>query len=131
MASIVDLVQSADWKEEKHVPVVEVSGPAKKDEPVKLNVSVGKQIAHPNTTEHHIEWLALYFLPEGGKFLNLVGRFEFPAHGASAEGPNTSTIYSQPEGSCSLTTGKSGTLYAVSSCNIHGLWTSSSELKVD
>jgi superoxide reductase len=131
LADIKDIVQSADWKEEKHVPVIEIPGTVKKDEVVRLNVSVGKEIAHPNTTEHHIEWLALYFVAEGEKFPYLIGRFEFTAHGASTEGPNTSTIYSQPDGVCSFKTGKPGTLLAVSSCNIHGLWTSSVELKVE
>jgi superoxide reductase len=131
LSDVGDLVQTADWKEEKHVPVIEVPESVKKDEPVKLAVSIGKQIAHPNTTEHHIEWLALYFKPEDGKFPYLVGRLEFTTHGASAEGPNTSTLYSQPEGVCTLTTGKSGTLFAVSSCNVHGLWSSSTELKVE
>lgn len=131
MAEFLQLLQSADWKEEKHVPVIEVTGAAKKDEPIKLNVCVGKEIAHPNTTEHHIEWINLYFLGEGDKFPFLLGRFEFSTHGASAEGPNTSTIYTEPEGACTLKTGKPGTLYAVSSCNIHGLWTSKLDLKIE
>jgi len=26
------------------------------------------EIAHPNTTDHHIRWISLYFHPEGNKF---------------------------------------------------------------
>jgi len=131
MKDLKDLFQSADWKQEKHVPVIELPEKAKKDEPVKLTVSVGKEIPHPNTTEHHIEWIEVYFLPNGEKFPYLIGRFEFSAHGASAQGPNTSSVYTHPEVACTLKTGKPGTVYAKSYCNIHGLWTSSAELKLE
>ena len=74
----------------------------------------------------HIE---LYFLPEGEKFPITIGRFEFSAHGAGGQGPNTSTVYTEPYVVCTLKSGKSGTLMATSFCNIHGLWTSSVALK--
>ena len=92
MASIKDVLQTADWKSEKHVPVIEVQDKPKKGEPVKVNVSVGKQIPHPNTTEHHIDWIEAYFLPKGEKFPYQLGKFQFCAHGASVQGVNTSTI---------------------------------------
>ncbi len=126
MKEIKELFQSADWKAEKHVPVIDVE---KKGEVYQVTVTVGKEIAHPNTTEHHIAWIELYFLPDGGKFPYQVGRFEFSAHGASTDGPNTSTVYTQSSATCALKTGKPGTLMAGSYCNIHGLWSSSRELK--
>ena len=52
-----ELFQNADWKQEKHVPVIDAPASAKKDEPVEITVAVGKEIAHPNTTEHHIAWI--------------------------------------------------------------------------
>jgi len=131
MADLKDLYQSADWKTEKHVPVIEAPDKAKKGELIKVSVSVGKQIAHPNTTEHHIRWIVLYFLPEGEKFPYQLGRFEFDAHGESAQGPNTSTVYASPEATVSIKTDKSGTIFASSYCNIHGLWKSSLELKLE
>ena len=125
-----ELYQSADWKTEKHVPVIELPDAPAAGQPVQITVSVGKEIAHPNTTEHHIAWLEVYFHPEGEKFPYLVGRFDFSAHGASAEGPNTSTVYTQPCMICALATEKSGTVHASSYCNIHGLWESSADLKL-
>lgn len=125
-----EMVKSADWKQEKHVPVIDIVGEVKKEEAVNINVSVGKEIAHPNTTAHHIDWIELYFMPEGGKFTYLIGRYEFAAHGSSAEGPDTSTVYSMPEVNVKFKTEKPGTLTALSYCNIHGLWTSSAELKI-
>ena len=122
-----ELYQTADWKKEKHAPVLEI---LEKGEFFKVGVSVGREIPHPNTTEHHIQWIEVTFLPEGEKFPLQVGRFEFTAHGASAQGPNTSTVYSKPDVRFSFKTEKSGTLFATSYCNIHGLWVGSAELKV-
>jgi superoxide reductase len=131
MKDIKELFQSADWKQEKHVPVIELPEKAKKDEAIRITATVGKEIAHPNTTEHHIEWIEVYFLPEGEKFPYTIGKFEFSAHGASTQGPNTSSIYTQPEVVTTLKTGKPGTILAASFCNVHGLWSSSAELKLE
>lgn len=131
MAQLKELFQDADWKAEKHVPVIEAPGKGKKQEPVTVTVSVGKSIPHPNTTEHHIRWIEVYFHPAGEKFPYQIGRFEFNSHGESAQGPNTSTVYAQPAVVCSFRTEKSGTILASSYCNIHGLWENSQELSVE
>ena len=130
MASIKDLFQSADWKAEKHVPVIEVADKVKKGEFFKLTVSVGKQIPHPNTTEHHIRWIEVYFLADGEKFPYQIGKFEFTSHGESAQGPNTSTIFTHPEATISFKTDKPGTIFASSYCNIHGLWQSAQAIQI-
>lgn len=131
MASIKDVLQTADWKSEKHVPVIEVQGVPKKAEQVKVAVSVGKEIAHPNTTEHHIIWIEVYFLPRQEKFPYQLGRFEFGSHGASTQGPNTSGVYTQPQVLFSLKTDKAGTIFAAAYCNIHGIWENSQELNLE
>lgn len=131
MATIETLFQTADWKTEKHVPVIEAVDKAKKGEFTGITVSVGKAIPHPNTTEHYISWIEVYFLPKGEKFSYQIGKFEFNAHGASTLGPNTSTVYTQPLVVCNMKTDKPGTIIAISYCNIHGLWQSSKELNVE
>lgn len=130
MKKFEELLQKADWKSEKHVPVIDIKGKLEKDKKITVNVSVGKEITHPNKTEHHINWIEVYFLPEEGKFPYLLGKFDFAAHGASTEGPDTSTVYTHPEVNINFMTGKSGTIYAFSYCNIHGLWINSAELKI-
>jgi len=130
MTTAKDIVQQADWKTEKHVPVIEAAETLKKGEALAFVVSVGKQIPHPNTTEHHIGWISVYFLPKGEKFTYHLARVECGAHGASALGPNTGTIFTEPRYSGSFKTEKSGTIIAVSYCNIHGLWESSKEITV-
>jgi superoxide reductase len=131
MAAMKDLYQSADFKSEKHVPVIDAADKVKKGQAVKVSVTVGKEIPHPNTTEHHISYIELYFLPRGEKFPCQVVRLEFNAHGASAQGPNTSTVYSTPTASVEFKTEKSGTLIASSYCNIHGLWDYFKEISVE
>ena len=128
MAKIGDLIQSADWKAEKHVPVIECADIVKTNELFEVRVSIGKEIAHPNTTEHHISWISLYFHPNGEKFPYQIGRYEFTAHGASTQGPNSSSVYVHHAVEASMKTGKPGTLIAISMCNIHGLWQSSKDI---
>ncbi|MBN2119505.1 MAG: class II SORL domain-containing protein [Candidatus Omnitrophica bacterium] len=131
MSGLKDLFQSADWKKEKHSPVIEVSGKAKKAEPLEVAVSIGKEIPHPNTSVHHISWIEVYFLPENEKFPYQIGRFEFTSHGASVQGPDTSTIYTEPKVKFFFKTEKPGQIMAVSYCNIHGLWESTQDLQVE
>ena len=69
MAGFKDLFQAADWKAEKHVPVIEAVDKVKKGDLVKINITVGKEIPHPNTTEHHIAWAAVFFIPKAKNFL--------------------------------------------------------------
>jgi superoxide reductase len=125
-----ELYQTADWKTEKHVPVIECPDKVKTDEIFPLKISLGKEVAHPNTTSHHIRWISVYFLPKGEDSPCQIGHFEFISHGASTQGPDTSSVYTHHEVSISMKTGKSGVLYATSLCNIHGLWRSAKEIEV-
>ena len=59
------LMQSGDWKGEKHVPVIEAPESNFRGG-FTVTVSVGKEIPHPNTTEHHIRWIS-YSLKEKAK----------------------------------------------------------------
>jgi superoxide reductase len=131
LKKIGELVQEADWKMEKHVPVIECADSVKADEHFEVKLTVGKEVAHPNTTEHHISWITLFFLPEGEKFPYQIARCEFGTHGASVQGPNGSTVYTNHAVTCWMKTGKAGTLIAVSMCNIHGMWQSSKDLKLE
>lgn len=130
MADLGERIQKADWKKEKHVPVIECPDEVKAGEVFQVRVGIGKEIAHPNTTEHHIAWITLYFHPEGDKYSYQVGHFEFSAHGQSVAGPNQGPVYTHHEVVAALKVDKPGTLHALSYCNIHGLWESSKEIRV-
>jgi superoxide reductase len=130
MATIGERIQQADWKKEKHVPVIESPAEVKAGEVFEVKVSVGKEIGHPNTTEHHISWITLYFQAEGAKFPYQVGHYEFSAHGESVEGPNQGPVFTHHAVSAALKVTKPGTLFAVALCNIHGLWESNLEIRI-
>jgi superoxide reductase len=121
MKPFAELYQTADWKTEKHIPVIDCPEKVAADEMFEVKVNLGKEVAHPNTTAHHIRWISVYFLPEGARFPYQIGHFAFSAHGESTEGPDTSSVYTH-QVSTSMKTGKPGTLYATAQCNIHGLW---------
>ena len=130
MAGLGDRIQSADWKKEKHVPVIECPDIVTADEVFEVKASLGKEVAHPNTTEHHISWVQLFFKPADTKFTYEVGRFEFSSHGESAAGANQGPVYTNHSVTASLKVNKPGTLYALALCNIHGLWESSKDIKL-
>lgn len=125
-----DQIQEADWKKEKHAPVIDAPESVKSGEAFDVTVGLGKEIAHPNTTEHHISWITLYFKPDSGKFTHQVGHFEFWGHGEHTSGPNKGPVYAHPQVTVSVTLNEPGTLYAMAFCNIHGLWQSSKTIDV-
>ena len=125
-----EMYQSADWKKEKHVPVIDAPSEVAKGEVFEVTLTIGKEVAHPNKTEHHIRWIDVFFHPEGGEFPVHIGRADFCAHGASADGPDTSTIYTHHAVTFCFKTDVPGTIYAASYCNIHGLWQNAKPIKV-
>ena len=67
----------------KYITYVSAGEPAppqvKAGEAFQVKVSIGKEIPHPNTTEQHLDWVDLYYHPEGEKFPHQVGYFAFTA----------------------------------------------------
>jgi superoxide reductase len=122
MAKFGELIRSADWKTEKHVPVIECPDEVEADKNFNVMVLVGKEEAHPNTTEHHIRWIQLFFHPDGDKFAYQVANVEFSAHGEGADGANEGPVYTHHAAAVSMKIKKPGILYATALCNIHGLW---------
>ena len=131
MSRLGELVKSADWKSEKHVPVIEAPASVKAGEYFTVTASVGKEIAHPNTTEHHISWIALHFAATGANLSYELGRFEFSAHGQSAAGPDKGPVHTDASVSVRVKAGVSGTIFATAYCNIHGLWEANQAVAVE
>jgi len=131
MSSLGDHLQKADWKAEKHVPVIELPESVKKGESVQVRLSVGAGIPHPHTTEHHIRYIKLFFKPEGEKYLLQLGSYLFEAHGESVAGANQGSAKAEPVVTAVVTLEKPGQLLALSYCNIHGLWENSLEVALD
>ena len=111
---ISQLIKSADWKAEKHVPAITVLGDFKPGGPLEIEVSVGKEIPHPNTVEHHISWIALYYVAGGSTLPVELARAEFSAHGGE--------VFTEPVLKAKVRLPAPGTLHALAYCNLHGLW---------
>ncbi len=127
--SLSATVKTADWKAEKHVPVITAPTSAKAGEPFDVEIAVGKEIPHPNTAQHHIAWIALHFVPTGANTSIELGRVDFSAHGASmtdVPGPATTAPSARFRVALSLP----GTLHATAYCNLHGLWTSAAPIEI-
>lgn len=104
-------------KIESHTPKIEAPDKVKPGEPFKVKVWVGP---HPNTVEHSIRWIELYFEEEGRAFNPvLIGRYEF------------TPVYSEPIVEVQIKISKPGRLIALEYCNLHGLWENSKEIKVE
>ena len=129
--SIYTHIQTGDWKAEKHVPAIEAPDKVTAGEVFDVNVSLGKAANHPNTVEHHIRYIRLFFKPDDDKFVYNVGNCEFTAHGESAAGPNEGPVHCHHGATFQMMVEKPGTLHAVSYCNIHGLWEAKKRIDVE
>ena len=54
MKTLGQFLQTGDWKGEKHVPVIHAPEKVKAGVCFDLKISIGDEIKHPNTLEHHI-----------------------------------------------------------------------------
>ncbi|MCE5201146.1 MAG: class II SORL domain-containing protein [Synergistaceae bacterium] len=128
---IGDLIQSGDFKGEKHVPVIEAPEKVKAGEKFTVKVSVGKEIPHPNKMEHHICWIGLFFKPNDAKFAIELAKFDYTAHAASMDPTVAGPALAEPFSCVAIKLSKPGTLIAQSYCNLHGLWETSQEIAVE
>jgi superoxide reductase len=103
-------------KRESHTPKIEAPDKVKADEVVTIKVSVGP---HPNTVEHSIRWLEVFFYEDGRAFNPIVlAKVSFNA-------PTT-----DPDITLKVKFSKSGVIHALEYCNIHGLWSAKKEVIV-
>jgi len=104
-------------KAEAHIPKIEAPDRVKSGQEFQLKVSVGP---HPNTVEHSIRWIEIYLYEEGRVFNPIhIARIEF------APG------YTVPEVVVKLRLERKCIIYAVSYCNLHGVWEARKEIDVE
>lgn len=103
-------------KRESHTPKIDAPAKAKIDEAVTIKITVGP---HPNTIEHSIRWVAIFFYEEGRAFnpVNL-GKVSF------------NPVTTEPEVTLKLKLQKSGVIHALEYCNLHGLWSGKKEITI-
>ena len=106
-----DILKNEDsGGKEKHVPTIDIGKGA--DGADVITVLVGKEIPHPNTVEHHIAYLEVYGV-KGDEQVVALAKAEF--------GPS----YTSPKVTIETSLADVETVYAISYCNIHGLWENS------
>jgi superoxide reductase len=104
-------------KRESHTPKIEVPGKIKADEAFEIKVNVGP---HPNTVEHSIRWIEIYYYEKGRAFNPIsLCRAEF------------SPVLSEPAATIRVKLPKEGVIHAMEYCNLHGLWSNRTEVKFD
>lgn len=103
-------------KVESHIPKIEAPPEVKAGEPFEVKIKVGP---HPNTVEHSIRRIEVYFYEESRAFN--------PTRIVTID---LEPVYSEPEIVVKLRLTRSGILYAIGYCNLHGLWESRKEIKV-
>jgi len=105
---------------EKHVPDIEAPASMKAGEEFQVTVTVGKQVPHPNTIEHHIKWIQVFSVVEGRPYN--------PVHVATFDvGPT----FGDPKVTFSMKLEKKATLFALEYCNIHGVWENSIRVEME
>jgi len=104
-------------KIETHTPKIEVPKKVKANEPFELKIKVGP---HPNTIQHSIRYIEVYFYEEGRAFN--------PIHIAPI---TLAPEYAEPDITLKLRLRKNGIIYAIEYCNLHGLWENRKEIKVE
>ncbi len=124
MDAFETFVQTGDWKSEKHVPILHFPESVKADKDFELKISLGDAINHPNTFEHYISWFKVYYWAKEAKFPVELATVDFAAHGENG-------IYTDYKTAIQVRLSRSGTIYALSYCNIHGLWGNQSNILVE
>ena len=105
-----------DEGREKHVPTITIDKGHKTGKDI-VRVVVGHEVAHPNTSEHHIAWIELYGVKMAGDQVIHLGRAAWaPVH----SNPNVRFQINQIDDFKSF--------HALAYCNIHGLWSGVMEL---
>ncbi len=111
--SFAEILKGADVEgKEKHVPTIELIKEHGSDKLDLVHIIVGKETPHPNTTEHHIAWLETFGVKKDNGQVVYLGRAEF--------GPS----FTNPNISFHVQFDQFKSIYALSYCNLHGLWQS-------
>ncbi|NMB20324.1 MAG: Neelaredoxin, partial [Firmicutes bacterium] len=80
--------------------------------------------------EHHIRWIKLLFQPTDGFTFELAD-VQFTGHGEGLKGGHEGPVYTDPFATVTVRLKQSGTILALSYCNIHGLWENSKTITVE
>lgn len=124
------LFQIEESRRERHIPVIDCPEKVAAGKPFAISVTIGKEVNHPNTTDHHIKWVQVFFRPENDKFSYQIAHCDFAAHGDLSAGSGKGPVVTDHRVSVVVSVNGTGRIYALSLCNRHGLWESGKDLQV-
>jgi superoxide reductase len=102
---------------EKHVPTIRPPLSIKAGEEFEIEITVGGSVPHPNTVEHHIEWISVFAEVDGRGFNPVqITRAEFEP------------VLAEPKIKIKMKLDKPANIIAQALCNLHGLWESSARI---
>ncbi len=109
-------VYSEGEKAKNHKPIIECPDSVKAGEEFEVRVYVS---GHPSRVDHFIGYLDVYFYEEGREFNPVkILRAEFAPE------------YVSPEVRFRMKLERSGTIFALTYCNKHGLWENSKRIEI-
>ncbi|MCS7121150.1 MAG: class II SORL domain-containing protein [Archaeoglobaceae archaeon] len=95
-------------KKENHIPKIEAPDSVRAGEPFEVKIKI---VNHPNTVQHSFRWIELYFYEDGRDFNPIfVARAELVPE------------ISEQEATFKMKIQKSGKIYVLAYCNLHGVW---------
>ena len=104
-------------KVETHEPKIEVPVKVVAGQPFTVRIRVGP---HPNTDSHSIRWIEVFFYEEGRTFN--------PIHIATIQ---LAPVVAEPDITLTVRVNKSGVLYVLAYCNLHGVWEAKARIMVE
>lgn len=110
--------QEQEFAKEKHMPIIDSPDKVKKDQFFEVTITIGKEVQHPNTIEHHIKWIQVFAEMDGRAPIQ-VGLFDF--------GPT----FADPKVTIKIKLEKTANIFALEYCNIHGVWENMKKIEVE
>jgi superoxide reductase len=108
-------LQTAERKTRSHTPVIECPDKVEADKIFQIKISLGDSTGHPDTNEHHVRRLSLYYSDSDGKTVRQITGVEFQSHSPGKD------ALSRYETIVDAKITESGILHAMAYCNVHGL----------
>lgn len=107
--------ENAKPVEQCHTPVIECPDKVEADKIFQIKISLGNGTGHPDTTEHHVRRLSLYYSDSEGRTVRQITGVEFESHSPDRD------ALSRYETIVDAKIAQSGLLHAMAYCNLHGL----------
>ena len=118
-------LRTKERKVQSHTPVIECPERVEADKIFQIKISLGNGTGHPDTEEHHVRRISLYYSDRDGKVVRQIAGIDFNTRNSSEDAPcsNYETLVTAQVAS-------SGILHAIAYCNVHGLAEAIKEITV-